>query len=357
MPPLSDFGERLLAWFDQHGRKDLPWQIRPTPYRVWVSEIMLQQTQVATVIPYFLRFMERFPDVASLARAPLDDVLHLWSGLGYYARARHLHAAAREICAHHASNFPQKLEDLIALPGIGRSTAGAIVALTHQGRAPILDGNVKRVLTRVFAIEGWTGASALQRELWSLAEALTPEHRVADYTQAIMDLGATVCARANPACSQCPLNSACAARQQGRVDDFPARKPRTALPTCDATLVIMCDPTGAVLLERRPPSGIWGGLWSLPECPPEQAPEAWCQTHYAFAAERSETLPRMRHSFTHYHLNIHPLRLHGCMRSDQAMEAAGRVWYKGSTATPLGMPAPVKKLVQQFGPLEESGER
>ncbi|NBB92056.1 MAG: A/G-specific adenine glycosylase, partial [Gammaproteobacteria bacterium] len=260
-----DFAQRLLAWWEQHGRHDLPWQQERSPYRVWVAEIMLQQTQVGTVIPYFERFMGRFPDLPSLAHAPIDDVLAHWSGLGYYARARNLHAAAVRCLEEHGGDLPPDAESLERLPGIGRSTANAIVAQAQDRRAPILDGNVKRVLARHAGVEGWPGRSAVLRSLWQEAEALTPQDRARDYTQAIMDLGATLCTPRRPACERCPVDEDCFARRADRVEELPAPKPKRSRPLRDATLVIIENDRGELLLQRRPPSGIWGGLWSLPE--------------------------------------------------------------------------------------------
>jgi len=257
--------DTLLAWFDTHGRHDLPWQHPRTPYRVWISEIMLQQTQVSTVVPYFERFLQRFPDVHSLAAAAQDDVLALWSGLGYYARARNLHRAAQHIVERHDGKFPTTLEAWLALPGIGRSTAGAILAQAFEQRQPILDGNVRRVLARYHAIDGWPGDRAVQDQLWKRAEAATPHRRIADYTQAIMDLGATVCTR-TPRCNQCPLSTGCGAHRLGRTADFPGRRPRKTLPVRLTAMLVLRDENGRILLVRRPPTGIWGGLWSLPEC-------------------------------------------------------------------------------------------
>ncbi len=261
---------KLLPWFDAHGRHDLPWQADPTPYRVWVSEVMLQQTQVETVKPYFERFMERFPDVAALAAAPQDEVMRLWSGLGYYARARNLHRAAADIVTRHDGELPESLEALVALPGIGRSTAGAILALARGQRHAILDGNVKRVLARVFMVEDAAESSAGLKKLWALSEAVTPAARVAAYTQAIMDLGATVCTRANPACDCCPLSDGCGAFAVRRTAEIPAvrrRAPRR-LKRMHMLLVLSA---GRVLLERRPPQGIWGGLWAPAEFVDEEA--------------------------------------------------------------------------------------
>ena len=265
MTDLPPFSERLLAWFDEHGRKTLPWQQDRTPYRVWVSEIMLQQTQVATVIPYYERFMARFPKVADLAQAPIDDVLSLWTGLGYYARARNLHKTACIVAEEYDGKFPDSVEGLESLPGIGRSTAGAILTLGHGRWAPILDGNVKRVLARYHAIEGWPGRSDVLAALWRASEAVTPRHRTADYTQGIMDLGATLCTKSKPECLFCPMTEDCQARISGTQATYPGKKPKKKIPTRDTHFIICVDSQGQVLLERRPPSGIWGGLWSFPE--------------------------------------------------------------------------------------------
>ncbi|MDQ1342721.1 MAG: A/G-specific adenine glycosylase, partial [Pseudomonadota bacterium] len=277
------FAPRLLAWFETDGRKDLPWQRDPDPYRVWVSEVMLQQTQVAAVIPYFEAFTRRFPDARSLAEARLDEVLHLWSGLGYYARARNLHRAAQAVIDRHSGNFPRDLESVMALPGIGRSTAGAILALSGGERHPILDGNVKRVLARQFGVEGYPGEAAVEACLWALAEACMPYGRLAEYTQAIMDLGATVCTRSRPACLLCPVNDSCVARIESREHQLPTPRPRAARPSRAAWLVVAMRGGHKVLLERRPPSGIWGGLWGLPEFPTRAHALQWCGEHLSGA--------------------------------------------------------------------------
>ncbi|MGH8446294.1 MAG: A/G-specific adenine glycosylase, partial [Solimonas sp.] len=255
---MKPFAERLLAWFDVHGRHDLPWQHPRTPYRVWLSEIMLQQTQVATVIPYFARFLERFPDLRNLAAAPQDDVLALWAGLGYYARARNLHRCAQALVAEHGGEFPRNIEAVAELPGIGRSTAGAILAQAHGDRHAILDGNVRRVLARHAAIPGWPGQPTVQKQLWREAEARLPHERLADYTQALMDLGASVCTSRNPKCLLCPLAGDCQARIAGTVAQYPGAKPSRERPTREATLLLVEDAQGRLLLERRPPTGLWG---------------------------------------------------------------------------------------------------
>jgi A/G-specific adenine glycosylase len=263
--PPAEIADALLPWFDRHGRHDLPWKAGADPYRIWLSEIMLQQTQVTTVIPYYERFLEAFPDADALAAAEVDAVLARWTGLGYYARARNLHRAARAIVDDHGGRFPADVDALAALPGIGRSTAGAIAAQAFGVRAPILDGNVKRVITRLAAVEGWPGRTAVARELWALAEDWTPAERVADYTQAVMDLGATVCTPRRPACDACPLADRCLARARGLQHRLPTPKPKREKPERRTRMLLIQDPDGAVLLERRPPQGIWGGLWCFPQ--------------------------------------------------------------------------------------------
>ncbi|MBD3609161.1 MAG: A/G-specific adenine glycosylase, partial [Gammaproteobacteria bacterium] len=272
----AHFAERLLVWFDQHGRKELPWK-SSDPYRVWISEIMLQQTQVTTVIPYFERFITRFPDIATLAMAKQDEVLHLWTGLGYYARARNLHKAAQIIQQQYQGRFPEDFDQVIALPGIGRSTAGAILAQAMEQRHAILDGNVKRLLSRLYVIEGWPGEKQTENKLWQLAEELTPRQRIADYTQAVMDIGATLCKRSKPDCDHCPFHNHCQARRQGRQAELPHRKPKKDKPVKRCHMLILQDAQGHVLLQQRPPSGIWGGLWSLPECPEDIDILHWSQ--------------------------------------------------------------------------------
>lgn len=335
------FSTRLLAWFARHGRHDLPWQTDPVPYRVWVSEIMLQQTQVAAVVDYFDRFTQRFPTLAALAAAPLDDVLALWAGLGYYARARNLHRAARQVFAEHGGELPATLDALMRLPGIGRSTAGAILSLSRNQREVILDGNVKRVLSRYHAVAGWPGEREVEARLWALAEAHTPSADCARYTQAIMDLGATVCTRARPACAACPLAADCGAHRSGQQAAFPASRPRKVYPTRETRMLVL-ERDGAVLLEKRPPAGIWGGLWSLPELPPAMALEDWCAAELCMTADAPRHHPPFRHDFTHFRLLIEPLaaRVHG----EAVMEAECFRWYRGEAG--VGLPAPVRKFLE-----------
>ena len=343
----DSFSHKLLAWWDRHGRKDLPWQRERTPYRVWVSEIMLQQTQVATVIPYYQRFMQRFPDVQTLADAPLDEVLHHWSGLGYYARARHLLRTAQHVVSHHDSEFPRDQITLMQLPGIGRSTAAAILALAADQPLTILDGNVKRVLSRYHAIAGWPGQREVEQTLWALAEQHTPTQRVADYTQAIMDLGATLCTRAKPLCVQCPLRNECSARRENRTGDFPAPKPRKTLPVRSTRMLLLRNETQDILLMQRPPTGVWGGLWSLPECAADTDPQHWCREHLHCDVAIETAWPTLRHTFSHFHLDIEPLPLR-LVRPRGVMEGATTLWYNPRAPQALGLAAPVARLLDKI---------
>ena len=337
---------RLLAWFDAHGRHDLPWQRERTPYSVWVSEIMLQQTQVGTVVPYFERFMTRFPSLAALAQAPLDDVLGAWSGLGYYARARNLWRAAKTVAAEHGGEMPQDFDALHALPGIGRSTAGAILAQAHGQRWPILDGNVKRVLSRYHAVAGWPGAPRVERELWVHAEAHTPHDRVADYTQAIMDLGATLCVRARPACTVCPLVQDCASAREGTQAQYPAPRPKRERAQRQVAVLVVQDPDGRVLLERRPAEGIWGGLYSLPELPLEDSAEAWCERALGARVTAQRELATIEHAFTHFDLDLMPQLLTLAASPSAVMDRPDWLWYKLGTTLAVGVPAPVAALLK-----------
>ena len=347
-PDPKGFARGVLAWFDAHGRKDLPWQRDATPYRVWVSEVMLQQTQVATVIPYFERFVARFPDPLTLANAPLDEVLHLWSGLGYYTRARHLHRAAQVVLDEHGGHLPEAIDAVRELPGVGRSTAGAILSLSQGQSHPILDGNVKRVLTRAFAIPGWPGAAPVQRKLWDLAELLTPPTRAGAYNQAMMDLGAAVCPRARPACGSCPLGGLCQARALGRPQEYPAPRPRKALPLRRQRMLMLCDAAGAVLLQRRPPTGVWGGLWVLPEIPEGENPAIWCSDCLGVAAELVEIWPPRRHSFSHFRLEITPVEMRAETVGDAVADAPDRIWFDQVRDTGIGLAAPVARLLGEL---------
>ncbi|HWR87158.1 MAG TPA: A/G-specific adenine glycosylase [Acidiferrobacterales bacterium] len=362
---------RLLAWHDRHGRKDLPWQRSRDPYHIWVSEIMLQQTQVRTVIPYYERFLKRFPDVQTLARAKLDSVLHHWTGLGYYARARNLKHAAETIDNEHGGHFPRHIEAVAALPGIGRSTAGAILAFAFDQRHPILDGNVRRVLTRLHAIETPVLQRDTEQALWGLAERYTPRTRVADYTQAIMDLGATLCRTRKPDCPACPLQQDCAAHAQGRPEKFPVRTKRKKLPVREIAMLMIRDARGHVLLTQRPPVGVWGGLWGFPECAPDVSAADHCHATLGLQIKTETPWPVRRHGFSHFQLHITPIpaRLTGASRlkkaslyknnhmgkaglhktSHVAMECVPTVWYNPDKPDTRGLAAPVKRLLQQLG--------
>jgi A/G-specific adenine glycosylase len=349
MPARADeLGARLLAWFDRHGRHDLPWQVAPTPYSVWVSEIMLQQTQVATVVPYYERFMRQFPTIESLASADLDRVLRLWSGLGYYARARNLHRAARIVVERFDGALPATIEDLTTLPGIGRSTAGAILALAHGARAPILDGNVKRVLARYHSVEGWPGAPEVQRELWSHAEAHTPVDRVAAYTQAIMDLGATLCTRARPACTVCPLAATCAACRNGTQLRIPAPRPKRARPMRRVVALVVQDPHGRVLLVRRAARGVWGGLYSLPELDDAESARDWCLRELGARVAATRRFATIEHAFTHFDLALEPLSLELEDSPATVMDRDDRVWYNPIEEVSVGVPAPIATLLESL---------
>jgi len=342
-----NLSDDLLQWFAQHGRHDLPWQHPRSAYRVWVSEIMLQQTQVATVIPYFDRFMLQFPDIKTLANASLDEVLHLWTGLGYYARARNLHKAAQQISDQYQGEFPDDFESVLALPGIGRSTAGAILAQAYNQHHAILDGNVKRVLTRLYAIEGWPGQKAVENQLWDIAQQNTQEDCSCDYSQAIMDFGATLCRR-KPNCESCPLTTHCQAYQIGRATDFPTPKARKIPPIRQTQMLILQDHAQQVLLLQRPPAGIWGGLWSLPECPADQDISDWCQQMLGLKIETTTAQAPIRHTFSHFHLDITPIHARVSGSSQAVMEADGRVWYNTRLPDARGLPAPVKTLLQSI---------
>ncbi|MFO1420188.1 MAG: A/G-specific adenine glycosylase [Candidatus Competibacteraceae bacterium] len=345
----TEFGRRVLEWFDAHGRKQLPWKENPTPYRVWVSEIMLQQTQVATVIPYYRRFMERFPDIPALADAEPDEVLRLWAGLGYYARARHLHQAARVLRDRHGGRVPLDIAAVRSLPGIGRSTAGAILTLSAGQRHPILDGNVKRLLARYAAVEGWPGQPRVQAMLWDLAERHLPAERVADYTQAIMDLGALICTPRRPRCEACPLAEGCVARARGRTGDYPAPKPRRELPVRATRMLLVRAEEDEVLLERRPPVGIWGGLWSFPECPPEANVADWCRERLGLAVAVGQPWSVLRHSFSHFHLDITPVPVVVASSGGVVMEGERFVWYNTRQPDDRGVAAPVRRLLAALG--------
>ena len=343
-----DIAPCLLAWHEVNGRKDLPWQQAQNPYFTWVSEIMLQQTQVKTVIPYFERFIARFPDVVTLAESDIDDVLHQWTGLGYYARGRNLHSAARKICNEYMGILPKDIKTLISLPGIGRSTAGAILALAFDQRHPILDGNVKRVLARYHAIVGWPGQKQIEDQLWELSDKHTPVEGVARYTQAVMDLGATVCSRKNPGCNDCPLQEGCLARQQDRQHEFPTPRPKKILPVRNTVFLMLENDQGEILLERRPPSGIWGGLWGFPECVPHISIQDWVKNHLGLLVGDPHRRADIRHTFSHFHLDIVPVHVQLLGYDNQVKLPVSCSWYHNNSGEAKGMPTPVKQLLDEL---------
>ena len=340
------FSVRLLQWFDLHGRKDLPWQKSPSAYTVWVSEVMLQQTQVSTVVPYYKRFMISFPNLETLANASEDKVLHHWSGLGYYARARNLHKTAKLVVLTLEGIFPDTLEALEDLPGIGRSTAGAICAIAYQKTAPILDGNVKRVLARHEAVGGWTGTSKTLKALWSIAENYTPKERVADYTQAIMDLGATLCTRIKPRCYQCPIKLDCKSFLRGNPENYPAKKPAKKIPSRSSYFLIIVNSAGNFLLQRRQTKDLWGGLWSFPQCDDEKEIPIICDLINRSAKSWS-ILPAKRHTFSHYHLDYSPVMVESSSKNE-LLDRNDILWYNPNMPLEIGMPKPIVDLLRQM---------
>jgi len=343
---MSDFARRVVRWQGRAGRNDLPWQGTHNPYAIWVSEIMLQQTQVATVVPYYARFMARFPDIAALSGAPLEDVMRLWSGLGYYSRARNLHRAAQVIMAQHGGVFPATLAEIERLPGIGRSTAAAIAGFAFGIRAAILDGNVKRLFARYFLVDGFPGDRAVERQLWSLAEALLPERDMGAYIQGLMDLGAMICTGRRPACPRCPLRASCGALRANRVEELPAPRPRRSVPT-RATVMAVLRHGGDVLLEKRPASGVWGGLWSLPELAPDADLASAVAQRFGCDVKRTDRLTPLRHTFTHFTLEIQPMLVDVTTPGHRAAEP-GSVWLPLESASGAALPAPVKRLLTRL---------
>lgn len=343
---MTDFATRLIAWQNQYGRHDLPWQNTTDPYAIWVSEIMLQQTQVSAVIAYYQRFMQRFPDIATLAQATQDEVLNYWSGLGYYSRARNLHLAAQTIMNEHNGIFPNNREAIQTLAGIGRSTAAAIAAFAFNQVEAILDGNVKRVLTRHFAIAGWPGVPSIEKALWRVAESLLPDENMIAYTQGIMDLGATVCTRSKPKCPLCPLQDSCLAYQHNCVNNLPTPKPKRTIPIRKVTMLILLD-GDQVMLEKRPASGIWGGLWSFPEIENHIDYVAYSQQQYDKTVKIHQPLPEFIHTFTHFKLHItpQPLQVTG---HDSNAQKQGLIWLKIEHAINAAIPAPIRKILDQL---------
>jgi len=342
---LDSFADKVLRWYEQHGRKDLPWQKNSSAYKTWVSEVMLQQTQVITVIPYYDRFIARFPTVKQLASADVDAVLEYWAGLGYYTRARNLHKAAQQMCSRHDSQVPDDLDELCALSGIGRSTAGAILSLAYDQAQPILDGNVKRVLARYHAVKGWTGKAAVSKQLWALAEQHLPEVQNARYTQAMMDLGAIVCTRRNPSCESCPLASKCLGLAEGEPCYYPEPKPKKVIPHRMAYFLYLQDEEGQLLLEKRPPTGIWGGLWCLPQFETQDELALWLKNHIG-AAQFLNKLPSVMHVFSHFKLQMIPLHYKTTTKSHGVMEANQFLWYNKLVKLQGGLPAPINTLIK-----------
>ncbi len=340
----KNFVSRILTWYKKHGRKDLPWQQNPTPYRVWISEIMLQQTQVKTVILYYQRFIKIFPNLKALATSNIDTVLHLWSGLGYYARARNLHASAKIIQQNHAGRFPRTIEDLQQLPGIGRSTAGAILSFSMNTRAPILDGNVKRVFIRFHAIKN----SKKTNELWELVEIYLPQKNIAQYNQALMDIGSLICTRTKPKCCNCPLQKHCQALKQNLTDVLPIKQKQKTSPIKKTYLLIIMNNKQEILLEQRAPVGIWGGLWCFPACDNPNNIETDLQKKYGLKIQSKKLLPAFRHTFSHFRLDITPIVLTTQFISTQIMENKPIIWHNPHTPFKYGLPQPITKLLKYF---------
>jgi A/G-specific adenine glycosylase len=341
---VKSFASRVIHWQQQHGRHTLPWQANRDPYRIWLSEIMLQQTQVTTVIPYFHRFVSRFPDLTSLADADQDEVLQLWSGLGYYSRARNLHDAARIIANQHGGHFPTDADAIAQLPGVGRSTAAAIAAIAFSQRCAILDGNVKRVLARHAGVAGWPGDKKVEGMLWQQAESRLPSNSIEAYTQGMMDLGSLVCTRSQPNCIACPINADCLAHAQRRTAELPTPRPRKILPERQIHMLLLLD-RGELMLEKRPSRGIWGGMWSLPELPVGDDPGRHCREHFGCTPQAQQALPQLNHSFTHFKLHIQPIQLHLVPRHTSQ---PGQIWLTPEDALDAALPTPVRKLVSRL---------
>lgn len=340
---MSDFAARLVVWQKTHGRHDLPWQQTRDPYAVWLSEIMLQQTRVESVIPYYRRFLERFPDISALAFAAEEDVLACWSGLGYYARARNLHRAAKIILSQHDGKFPDNFDSAVALPGIARSTAAAILVFSFGQRHAILDGNVRRILARCFGIAGTPGTRATEDRLWQKAGALLPDAEIEIYTQALMDLGATGCTRTAPFCTRCPLETSCFAHREGRTGKFPTPKASSPLPHREVSMLIrLCG--WKIFMEKRPSTGLWGGLWSFPEWPVEEPLPA----HFDLAGTPEERLPEIRHAFTHFRLSITPRIFRVPESSANLPPPPNGDWFTPEKALLAAIPVPVRKILHSL---------
>ncbi|MCX8956970.1 A/G-specific adenine glycosylase [Erwinia psidii] len=351
MMQASQFASHVLGWYQRFGRKNLPWQREKTPYKVWLSEVMLQQTQVTTVKPYFERFMSRFPTVTDLAAAPLDEVLHLWTGLGYYARARNLHRAAVQVAEQHNGNFPHTYDEVVALPGVGRSTAGAILSLSLGQHFPILDGNVKRVLARCYAVAGWPGRKEVESRLWQISEHVTPANGVSQFNQAMMDLGAIVCTRTKPKCEICPLNAGCMAYASGRWAEYPGKKPKQTLPERTGWM-LMIQYDDSVWLEQRPPVGLWGGLFCFPQFSSQTDMLEWLGERHIDSKNLQQDIA-FRHTFSHFHLDIIPVHLR-LTTTGSAMDEGAGLWYNLALPPSVGLAAPVERLLKQLGKPQQS---
>lgn len=350
VPSRQWFSSRLLTWYAREGRHDLPWKEPTSFYRTWVSEIMLQQTQVTTVVPYFLRFMDAFPTVEALAATPLNQVLHYWAGLGYYARAKNLHKTALIISTELKGTFPKTVEKWAELPGVGLSTAGAIVSQSINIRAPILDGNVKRVLARFCGVKGVTSQKAVEKKLWDLADHFTPLDHAADYTQAIMDLGATCCTRHKPRCQECPLHPKCYASINDLQQSLPEKKPKKTLPTKTVHVMVLQSHCGHLLLQERPLKGIWSGLWSFPEFDDSKAVVAFARDSLAIKRTSFKTLPLIKHTFSHYHLHLIPQHLM-LTKPINLKKHKTFAWINEKTIKERGLPAPIQTLIRELGVL------
>lgn len=349
----EQFTRPLLEWFDLHGRKNLPWQSPRTPYRVWVSEIMLQQTQVKTVIPYFTRFIDQFPTIHDLAQASEDEVLSLWSGLGYYSRGRNLHLCAKMIIHQYQGIFPTNLQSLMELPGIGPSTAAAIISQAFDQPTAILDGNVKRVLSRFFRIEGWPEQAQVKKIMWEYANSCMPMQQCADYTQAIMDLGALCCTTRKPNCNHCPLQNNCQAFKNREQHLFPAKKIKKPVPTCHQQLLVLSNDKGLIYLEKRPPSGLWGGLWCLPGLEKDRCPLNFLEQQYALIGDTPVPLIAFKHKFSHFHLEINALSIQVKAAGHQLREPEGQ-WFSKEQFSSLGLAKPTSVILSRLYQLKET---
>ena len=345
---MSAFAKKIITWQKRDGRHDLPWQKTRDPYRIWLSEIMLQQTQVSAVVPYYARFLERFPDIATLASASIDEVMPFWAGLGYYARARNLHRGAQQIMAMHDGIFPTDFDAIYALSGIGRSTAAAISAFAFGKKRAILDGNVKRVFARHFCVEGDVTSKPVEDRLWLIADANLPDTDIESYTQGLMDLGATVCKRSQPSCLICPVRKSCVALDHGRVDELPGKRIRREIPHRETRMLVIVY-AGEVLLEKRPMTGIWGGLWSLPELALDADILKTLQLRHGLTGRKTIEMPTVEHGFTHFSLSIHPVQITPAKPPPRAMEP-GLIWLNLDDSIKAAIPAPVKRILESVKP-------